>query len=272
MTVGLDGVRVKLRRAGLHIAELRTRLAPLADEATNSIVGAPADDNPSKLVYRVTHMPGIDPIVSAVVGDIVHNLGSALDHLACQLVMLDSGQPNDSTVFPIHKSNTDRSGKSMDLTIKPGIRDRRILEAVERMQPYTEANFGNDPATNALWIIKRLDIIDKHRLLLTVVHTINFDLPAYWGSNEGDPAPICWFNPNSLAVDDDVATFDFGGAAPPEDFDPHLSLAITIDERDANWGRGRDLVEFMDGLWRGLASEINLHIVGLMGERWLELS
>ena len=266
----LDGVRVKLGRAKQHLEELRAVLATTSNPSSFAISRTPAEGNPSKIEYRVVELPVVDPMAGAIVGDIVHNLRSALDHVAWQLVLLDGGQPNDETSFPLLEALTTRNGKPRRLTIKPGTRDVRIMAAVEALQPFSEANYGHDPATDALGIIRRLDNIDKHRLLLPVVHTIDHDMPAYWGSNEGDPSPTYWFNAGALKTGDVVATFDFGGAMPPDYFDPHIALAVTIDELDANWARGRGVVDALDGLRRGVSREINLHIVPLMNETLLD--
>jgi hypothetical protein len=244
----LDGVRIKLRRAGELTAELREKVAPLATIAEESIGCIRSTDHPNRLEYRVRTVPAVDPMVAAIVGDIAHNLRSALDHLAWQLVRLDGGQPDENTVFPIHLSRLNRNGNPRNLTIAPGIRRSDIMDAVEGMQPYDASRHGHPPETDALGILQRLNNIDKHRLLLTVVHTIDHDMPAYWGSNDGDPSPVYWFNTELLKPGDVVATFDFGESEPPPSFHPNFSLVVTIEERDANWGRGRDVVELMQSL------------------------
>lgn len=269
VTANLDGVRVKLLRAKAHVEELRARLGPLAAEATQSIVGAPDENDPSILIYRVTRVPEIDPMIAAVAGDIVHNLRSALDHLAWQLVVFDGGQPNKDTAFPLHESPTNQKGNPRVLTIQPGINDPRIMAAVETMQPYSEAKYGHDPRTDALGIIGRLDNIDKHRLLLTVTHTLDHHEPSWWGSSEGDATPSWTFNLAPLSTYDEVARFNFGGAAPPAHFDPNLKLSIAIAEQEANWGKGLDIVEVLDGLRRAVAREINNNIVPLINETLL---
>lgn len=244
---------------------MRSQLAPIAIEATQSIVGVPAEGDPTMLIYRVTRVPTIDAVVSVIAGDIVHNLRSALDHLAWQLVLLDGGTPTDRTAFPLHESTTNRQGKQRVLTIDPGIADPRIMAAVEAMQPYAEAEYGHDPRTDALGIIGRLNNIDKHRLLLTVVHALDREMPAHWGSNEGDPSAKYGFNLGALSAGDTVATFRFQGAtAPPPHFEPNLKLAITIAEPDADWAQGLDIIDVLDGLRRTVAHEINVHIVPLI--------
>lgn len=264
MAANLDGVSVKLRRAKDLVNELRSLIEPLALEATRSIVGAPSPTDPSAVIYRATRVPSIDPIAAAIAGDIVHNLRSALDHLAWQLVLLDGGQPGEETSFPLHESATNKRGNPRVLTIEPGIRDAAIMSAVEAMQPYTEARYGHDPLSDGLGIIRRLDNIDKHRLLLTVVHALDRDLPAYWGADDGDPKPRIKFNLGGLSTNDVVATFNFDGAAPPANFEPHLKLAVTIGEPDANWGAGLDIVDVLDRLRSSVVREINVHIVPLM--------
>jgi hypothetical protein len=264
---------VKLSRAKHHVEELRAAVGQLDVVTTDSIVGAPSDEDSSVLVYRVTQVPEIDPSVSAIAGDVLHNLRTALDHVAWQLVLLGDGQPNENTTFPLVDTATNRDGTPRaPLVVKPGINDPRIMAAVAAMQPIAEARHGHDPKTDALGIIGRLNNIDKHRLLLTVVHALDRDLPAYWGQSEGDPSPTYKFNVGPLAANDVVATFDFGGAPPPPDFDPHLKLTITLAEPDASWAQGLDIVDVLDGLRRTVARELNMHIVPLMDEPYLDWS
>jgi hypothetical protein len=270
MTANLDGVRIKLQRADMHIAELRELITPIASSATMSITREVDADNPSRLIYCVGDVPDIEPMAAAVMGDIVHNLRSALDHLAWQLVILDGQQPDDNTSFPLHLSPTNTKGNPRVLTIKPGIKDAAIMAAVEQLQPYTSAKYGHHPSTDALGIIAQLDNIDKHRLLLTVMHSINFDEPGWWTSDHDD-APTFTFNLEPLSSGDVVATFDFGERTPPADFDPHISLAVSIGDLASVWMRGRDVVDSMAGLRNLVATEINIHFVQLMNEQFVAI-
>jgi hypothetical protein len=68
----------------------------------------------------------------------------------------------------------------------------------------------------------------------------------------------------SVKVPDLPTPEEFDGAVPPAHFEPHLKLAVTIGEPDANWGAGLHIVDVLDGLRRGVAREINVHIVPLM--------
>jgi hypothetical protein len=58
-----------------------------------------------QLIYYVSAVQEPDPELSGIVGDALHNLRSALDHIAYQLVMIGTGQtPSRRVYFPIWDS------------------------------------------------------------------------------------------------------------------------------------------------------------------------
>jgi hypothetical protein len=113
--------------------------------------------------------PLIPESLPLLIGDGIHNLRSALDHLACELVELTT--PATSTLghsgvqFPILASRPE------------GKRDqRRFLRMLEKMppaarreimrvQPYRD---GDEARYHPLWILNQLDIIDKHRQITII--------------------------------------------------------------------------------------------------------
>jgi hypothetical protein len=133
----LGGVKAKLDRADALIAELRARVEPIAAAATESIQRE-EDGDATKVLFRITHLPAIETDIAALVGDVVHNLRSALDHLAWQLVLFDGGQPNGSTSFPILI-------QPAVVTINPAIKNQEILDALIEAQPFSSAAHGHDP-------------------------------------------------------------------------------------------------------------------------------
>ena len=145
MPVSLDGVRAKLARADVHVAELRSLLEPIVAIATAS-VECEREASGTRLVYRLTNVPVVPPVVAAVVGDVLQNLRSALDHLAWQLVLSDGGQPDELTQFPIYPTATNKNGNPRTVTIQPGISDPRILQALLDAQPFSYSAHGHDPA------------------------------------------------------------------------------------------------------------------------------
>ena len=109
----------------------------------------------------------------AVAGDFVHNLRSALDYLAWQLVLLDDGRPTTETTFPIRAVRPSGRQPNPGL-IKPEIRRKDILALLDGVQPYAGANGDRsrvDAESTALYVLNDLDRIDKHRHLNVVSAT-----------------------------------------------------------------------------------------------------
>ena len=113
------------------------------------------------LVYHVSGVAAPDPTIAAMTGDVLQNLRSALDHLAYRLVAVGlGGAPADPRfiAYPVCETATSY----------PALRDYRLkgarpeaMAAVDATKPYKGGNDG-------LWRIHHLNIVDKHRLLITV--------------------------------------------------------------------------------------------------------
>jgi hypothetical protein len=118
----------------------------------------------------------------------------------------------------------------------PQINSPDILQALHEAQPYYGGPKAHrsrmDAHRHPLWILRVLNNIDKHRLLLVVVHTLNIER-MYWGNSPGLPTPSPYLNTVALKEGTPVAAFDFGGQEPPADFDPHLSLKVVLREPEA---------------------------------------
>jgi hypothetical protein len=92
-----------------------------------------------------------------MLGDAVHNLRSALDYVACEMVRSVNIEP-DRVCFPISESREKYEANSGGQTY--GM-PTEAKNDIDRMRPYLGGN-------NGFWLIHKLDIIDKHRLLVTV--------------------------------------------------------------------------------------------------------
>ena len=94
----------------------------------------------------------------AAASDVIQNLRSSLDHLANQLVLTAGKSPTRHTCFPIAENvAADERDKARKVE---GMRSEAV-EAIDRIKPY---GGGND----FLWRLHEWNIIDKHKLLLTV--------------------------------------------------------------------------------------------------------
>lgn len=264
-TPDLSGVREKLARADDHIQEVKRRITPFAQAASDSIVRE-NDVKASKVSYRLPHdLPEPDPAWGPVIGDALFNMRSALDHLAWQLVILDGGQPCEHTYFPIHESRTHKSGKPRVLTIQPQIKSPLILEALDLVQPYQTVERQQSLWSDAFYLVNTLGNFDKHRLLLTAVHGIDFsnNRPSW----AGDEVTAWWFNTEPLKGGDEVAWFELGGPfGAPEDLDAHVSLEISLGHGPRfEWAGDTAVGTFLSGLLWNIGWAITFRFSPLFG-------
>ncbi len=153
----VDEIRLKIQRANKHIFDLKSEIARFF--ATDPYRRAIKDD--PQTGERVCYLSVCDPVplsVSIVAGDAISNIRSALDHLAYQLVRVGTGKPGPfpEVSFPI----VDAPSK-LESAIKGKVKGARkdAIEAIRTVKPYKG---GND----TLWYLHKLNIIDKHRLLV----------------------------------------------------------------------------------------------------------
>lgn len=232
----LAGVDAKIRRAHAHLADLDERIGTAVDPGRYRFT-TELEPKTNRYVYRVHDVPVVDPEWAIVAGEAFFQLRSALDHLAYRLVEREHATPTTQTQFPIRDTLLDKNGRRMPLksALMPEIKDRNVLSLLHESQPY-HRDGGEESLADArkhpLWHLKVFNNIDKHRLLLVVVCVFNVE-NMYWGLPQGvEPAELR-VNLAPLVDGTPVAWFDFHGAEPPEDFDPHPSLKIVTQEAEA---------------------------------------
>jgi hypothetical protein len=169
-----DSALTKVERAKQHIGELEAELR--AFHSTNPyVVGAKRNPETRQLIYYVVSVQEVPPAISAIAGDALQNLRSALDHLAYRLVC--SGLRREPTyreayaiAFPIA-----RSAQELETLVPGKVKgaSQAAIDAIKAVKPYKG---GND----ALWLIHSLNNIDKHRVLIAAGSAYtSFNVGAY---------------------------------------------------------------------------------------------
>jgi hypothetical protein len=162
-------VDIKIRRARQHLAELEATV-----EAYIATEPAKFETTVSKpKVQYVFSVTGVPDVVSAIIGDIVHNLRTSLDLLACELCH------DEEAAFPFAKREE---------TLEETIRATRFYKAgdeavrlVREIKPYV----GGDIALRA---IHDYDIQDKHRaIILSPISAATPVLDTWTWQIVGDP-------------------------------------------------------------------------------------
>jgi hypothetical protein len=162
-------IRAKIERAKKHLRNLEAELVRFGKQEFHAVT---TDKNSQIRQLGKYRMLPFDALPAA--GDVIHNLRSALDHLAGQLVRVSSGkEPSRGVEFPIAK---DAATYEREKARKVEGMCPEVIKAIDALKPYKD---GND----ALWRIHELDNIDKHRTLFTYAN--DCFLYADWMSEYG---------------------------------------------------------------------------------------
>lgn len=169
MDHSLDGAREKLDRAREHMETLDAETTAFVNERPYRIV--------PKYYAKTLHatfrfaQDTSPPVLrwGVLVGDVIHEASSALDHIAWQFALKTrkrGRRPKRSTAWPVCLKEGDWDSKRTRQMLRHiGCDDRAFIKS---RQPYPAPD-GLDPRTHAFAMLRLLSGIDKHRVLNTAV-------------------------------------------------------------------------------------------------------
>lgn len=157
------GPRLKIKRANQHIAELYTIFEKfLKTDFYKLRVDKQPDTGDYGLTLRQTTETPCE--VPLVLGDAIHNLRSALDLTAFEIVTGAGGTPSNRLFFPFAATRDDLVAAMKGGEIK--IAGADIVDLIiDTIKPYEG---GND----ALYSLNKLDVADKHKLIIPLVSVV----------------------------------------------------------------------------------------------------
>jgi hypothetical protein len=154
-----NDVQSKTQWAEHHFRNFQMELGKFTRSHPYSIV-IESDPETQETLYRLAKDFVVPDGLRLMAGDIVQNLRSTLDYLACALVRANGENPTNQTCFPISEDvpTTPEDEKSFSRKVK-GMR-KDVVDLIRTIKPYRTGDY-------LLWRLHRLNNIDKHRLLLT---------------------------------------------------------------------------------------------------------
>jgi hypothetical protein len=163
----LRGTQLKIERARKHFDDLIRSINSYVDDKSAYSIELEMDREKGVHTFRlrIHRAPPLEEW-SLLIGDCLHNLRSALDHLFWALIRIkhpDGIIKNASKAkFPITRDaayfNSWR--KNLEDWLGPA-----VTKMIENMQPYQ----GLGPSRNGLLFLHQRDIEDKHKLLLPLL-------------------------------------------------------------------------------------------------------
>jgi hypothetical protein len=150
----LDSPREKVKRANHHIKDLEGLIRDFLDSKPYEVF-IEEDVQAGRKRHRLRIRREPPPSWGPVIGEVLFNLRSALDHLACQLVILGGGPCTHETEFPVAKNR--QAFESRLGSVKGAGKD--AIKILRACKPYSG---GND----LLWSLHQLNRVEKHRFPL----------------------------------------------------------------------------------------------------------
>jgi hypothetical protein len=155
---------MKIERAKHHIDDLNRQAAKFFEQAPCSFVFV-RDFKARQCATRFEQRKAIPEEFGLLIGDAVHNLRSALD-LACWRLVSPRCTDPDRVQFPFCK--TANGFESVIKSRQVNLAGPKVVDAIRDLKPYPG---GNDD----LYGLYRLDIEDKHKILIPTVSAATLD-------------------------------------------------------------------------------------------------
>jgi hypothetical protein len=159
MNARTELVRCKVKRAKHHIEYFDGRVHQFFTGVPDPYpIIRQNDPETGDLIFKMGKCLPIPEDFPAIIGDILQNLRTSLDHLAWQLVLANGGMPTQQTGFPIAESS-EKFEAVICRKVKGMSQD--AIKKIRALNPYGGAN-------EDLWGLHELNNTDKHRLLFVV--------------------------------------------------------------------------------------------------------
>jgi hypothetical protein len=214
----LVGIWAKIERAKHHVRQLEQALKAFRDTKPYCLT-CNQTANSAEYSFRIRIVAPIPIDFALIVGEVFNHLRSALDHLAWQLIEVTGSKPSDHLYFPICKGRPEYEARLQGEIKGIGPDAVDVLNAIK---PYKG---GND----ALWILHKLNNIDKHQVLLVLAYGMK---PAFSVSYRNPMFESLLQNPDFLALFTEEDRNRVGRTVMDASFDEPNSLFWILKDDD----------------------------------------
>lgn len=153
-----SGAKKKVNRANCHVADLERQFTDFVATKPHRF-SVQTDLETKMLSIRVRFIKELPDTFSLIIGDAIHNLRAALDHLMWELVGIDHGTQDRYLSFPTHRDGI--GFKAACNGIKTP--SQWVKDAVAATEAF-DGGAGHD-----LFQINEFDIADKHKMLIPIL-------------------------------------------------------------------------------------------------------
>jgi hypothetical protein len=165
------GSRLKIERAKKHLSDFNEAFVLFSNSNFNTLA---IKEHPEE---RRTHslsiemdMPAFNALgdtATLIIGDVLHNLKGALDHLYYQVVIACDGTPSSHTRFPVNDTREILEPRINEILEKKDISREVATLILNGIKPYQTGN-------PAVWGLHKLNIVDKHERIIPTLKLVGF--------------------------------------------------------------------------------------------------
>lgn len=250
----------KLQWAEAHIDALEEAIKAWGERGAYALVHELDPETGHHVLYAQIKEP-IEPEWPLLAGDAVHNLRSALDHLAFDMLRRHHGGSlsdalMESSEFPVIGTISPRTGQTRTTPDNDfdslvgrnlGTIPDALREALRDLQPYKR---GPDFASHEIWLVHDLDRVDKHRHLHLITSAANLTQMTMGGAGH---FPYFWFGGGHVKDGDKVCEWA-DPTGPNPQLNAEIAQQIVLGQPEA--GAGRELVPTLRALREFFDSDV----------------
>lgn len=216
----LDGIEAKIVRAGEHLKAIGEECEAFINAGTTFSVTSGYEADRRAWVQRIKVLEQPPLRLGVLVGDFVHNVRCALDHLAFALTELDGGVPDRFTQFPIATSKSAFDGMAAR-RIPALTPEHRAL--IERAQPFSGSH---GVEAHPLTWLQELSNADKHHVVQTTYLYLGDQRwkPMRYQTPDHGPSPI-----KRILVAEPGTQISDGSALVILEFADHAEVPVSVD-------------------------------------------
>ena len=157
MSHPLDGAQAKVERSHDQLQTLVADLDAFRQGEPHKVISE-NDSDAREWTIRFQVLKPFERVVAVQIGEIVHNLHSALDHLVWQLAILEAETPSKSTKLQFPVFLTESGYRERGNEKLPGV-SVAAKALIESLQPFATGEDRDSP----LWHLYSLSVWDKHK-------------------------------------------------------------------------------------------------------------
>lgn len=238
---------MKLVRADEHLKALNNEIATFLQIRPYEVVtkkDIPAGNLCARVIYR--HAPPARLLM--LIGDVLYNLRSALDHLAWSLAGTKADRRTEFPIFYEERGFLDRGReKSHDMPAP-------AQTTIESLQPYKGVH--GLPESEPLWLLQQLSIEDKHHTLNLVAAGVDVRLDV--STSLRHPAYGLTGRTGYLPLEDGAEIYRIPLPANPSQVQDYSRSTFDVALDPKGPGRGISLREGLRNMREAVAEVIRL--------------